>query len=589
MQAFTLLNKYITDKAKNEKVDQALIDVLQDLFTLVRPDFVKYNPFSFVQKNTTNIILTMTTCKRLDLFKQTINSIINTWTDLPLIDRFIIVDDNSSDDDRQVMKDLYPFSQYIMKNDAQKGHLQSMNIIYDILKELEPNYWIHIEDDFLFFNNMPYVTLGIQGLSELTQFNVKQIMFNRNYSETISQINMSGHIPYSNDLYSLHDYKPNGQQCTYWPYFSFRPSIIDVSAILNLGNFDSKYTFFENEYAKKWLTAGYKTGFFNMTTNIHIGRLCNKTGLNAYALNNVPQFNGQKVISNIKVINMYDRVDRLKNITKLLADNQLSFDRFEAIDGKNVSDLSLFKNNDFGYRSGFIGCALSHYYLWKQLVESNDKYYIIMEDDVTLCSNFRYKLEQVIDKVDLLFLGYHMRTEDPEYSSESDSIIQNINKNNYIGGTHCYYISRNGAQSLLDFIEINGIKHGIDYLMVHVQKILTVHETKPFLTFAEWVHNNNQIDSDIQYNYSVPMPKSDTYIFLESLDQIGHDCFVAEKYLPKSDYALMADSIETCVAFNTLGYFKDKIDTLTRSPYFSNNDGIYINKDYYFNTFKKKE
>ena len=34
-----------------------------------------------------------------------------------------------------------------------------------------------------------------------------------------------------------------------------------------------------------------------------------------------------------------------------------------------------------------------------------------------------------------------------------------------------------------------------------------------------------------------------------------------------------------CVAFNTLGFFKNKSDNLTTSPYFKDNDGIYIKKN----------
>ena len=47
-------------------------------------------------------------------------------------------------------------------------------------------------------------------------------------------------------------------------------------------------------YANKWTKAGYKSGFFNKITNIHIGRLTkdrfNKTEKNAYELNNTEQF-----------------------------------------------------------------------------------------------------------------------------------------------------------------------------------------------------------------------------------------------------------------------------------------------------------
>lgn len=603
--AFNLLTKRITFESKTKKIDDNLIQMWNSLFALVRNELTAYKFFKLPLKENPSVILTMTSCKRLNLFQQTVNSIINTWTDLLLVDQFIVVDDNSSVDDRAIMRDQYPFIKFIMKPLVEKGHLESMNIIYNILKEENPNYWIHMEDDFLFFNSMPYVTMGIQGLTKLYHFNVKQIMFNRNYAETFDRINMTGHVPYADPDFSFHDYKPGGSQCQYWPYFSFRPSIIDVETVLKLGDFTSPMTFFEMEYAKKWESNGYKTAFINTITNIHIGKLCNTAGDNAYTLNNVPQFNGQTALQdyNIKVINMFNRTDRLQSITEKLKKERLSFQRYEAVDGRSLTLtqdlLTLFKDNDFGFRRGVIGCALSHYNLWKELVKSNKPYYIIMEDDASFCKNFFNKLQEILKvrNYDILFLGYHMSQNNrlankEKYNVESENtVVESLKTDLYIGGTHCYIITKEGASSLLDFIEMHGIKHGIDYLMAKIQKVLPVYETIPHLSFADWVNNNEStVDSDIQLDYSpVALNVSDKYIFLERLDQIGFDCFVAEKHLPKTDYQIMADSIDGCIAFNTLGFFKNKITELVRSPYFGTADGIYVNKEYYFNVFKKKE
>jgi hypothetical protein len=122
-------------------------------------------------------------------------------------------------------------------------------------------------------------------------------------------------------------------------------------------------------------------------------------------------------------------------------------------------------------------------------------------------------------------------------------------------------------------------------------RILPVHETVPHLAFAKWVSTKeSDIDSDIQHDYSpVALNVSDKYIFLERLDQIGNDCYTAESHLPKVDYELMCESIDGCIAFNTLGFFKNKITELVRSPYFGSSDGIYVNKDYYFNVFKQQD
>ena len=86
------------------------------------------------------VMMTFTTCKRLDLFEKTMNSILNSWTDLEKVDYFFCVDDNSSQRDRSKMQTMYPFIDFYMKRKVEKGHRASMNIIYDKLKEVQPIY-----------------------------------------------------------------------------------------------------------------------------------------------------------------------------------------------------------------------------------------------------------------------------------------------------------------------------------------------------------------------------------------------------------------------------------------------------------------
>jgi GR25 family glycosyltransferase involved in LPS biosynthesis len=635
LSVFEKITKQIINESKTKIVTHDIIQAWKQLFEIVKPELTKYVLYNSPSRDQINILFTMTTCKRLNLFKQTMNSIINSWQDLSLVDKFLIVDDNSSTTDRTEMVQLYPFVNFYMKNEEEKGHRTSMNIIYDKIIKSDPNYWIHIEDDFLFFVPMSYITTAIKGLDVLDMFNVKQIMFNRNYAETIDQINMPGNITYSDNNYSLHDYKVNGIYSQYWPNYSFRPSLIDVSAIKDIGNFDSPNTFFELDYAKKWTQKGYRTAFYNSITNIHIGRLCNTPGDNAYTLNETDQFNSNqfnnnqtnknqsdtcqankshfnteyakvdKLMSgtdmNIKVINLKERTDRLNQVTTILNDAGIMFDRFEAVNGKEIvmtQDLvTLFRHNDFDYRRGVIGCALSHYRLWQELLKDSVDYYIILEDDVTFCNNFKDKLMLLTSHVDeygLIFAGYHMNPTDKKlnskYYEESDLLeIQELNTACYLGGTHCYIVSKKAAQKLLDYIEINGIRKGIDILMTKVQDKIKVYETYPFIAFADWVNEGNGVNSDIQYDYTpVPVHVSDNYIFLQGLDQMGNDAYHANGSVSKYDYERIAISIPGCVAFNTLGYFKNNITNLITSPYFSSTDGIYVLRDYYFDVFKKK-
>jgi hypothetical protein len=71
---------------------------------------------------------------------------------------------------------------------------------------------------------------------------------------------------------------------------------------------------------------------------------------------------------------------------------------------------------------------------------------------------------------------------------------------------------------------------------------------------------------------------SDKFEFKANIDQMGNDSY---HHPGKSIYEMMEIAIAdpNCVCFNTLGYFKHKIENLTSSPYFGPKDGLFIKKD----------
>jgi len=214
----------------------------------------------------------------------------------------------------------------------------------------------------------------------------------------------------------------------------------------------------------------------------------------------------------IKCVNLLRREDRKIIMTKLFEDSMLmeNCDFFEAVDGQKlvITDdvLKLFKDNDFGSRPGFIGCALSHYEIWKSLViDSNYENYLVFEDDVEICNNFLFKFNRALELLkdmdwDIVYLGYTTRVEQ-KYVKKELSIIEYDLMGN-IGGTFCYLISKRGASKFLKFIEENGIKHGIDYLMFHYYREMDLKQYQVLnpLVMSECVRGNGPVDSDIQYD-----------------------------------------------------------------------------------------
>jgi len=604
--------------SKNEQIEENMINIWNKLFDECRILLTKPSTLNFtLKKQKQHFFISFTTCKRLDLFKETVYSMLNHWNDIDKIDYWFCVDDNSSNEDRKQMKQLFPWIQFYMKTGEEKGHRQSMNIIYNKLNELKPKYWIHMEDDFLFHKKLNYIDDSIAALNSkyCIDNNVKQILFNRNYGEIIENYNSKGHIinEYNSDIV-LHKHC-NGQfnytNCHYWPHYSFRPSLIDVKAILELGNFDSDNKFFELDYAKKWAKSGYTSAFFNRITCRHIGRLTTdrntKVVKNAYDLNNEEQFFEKKTSRNkIKIVNLERRGDRKEATIKKLIEADIKTDHYEfikAVDGKELKPTSevkhLFRDNDFGNRRGVIGCALSHYNLWCQLLNDPDnEYYVIMEDDFTLCKNFKQHFETLqtnndFSKRDLLFLGYSMfqknrQTNFQVYNIESNSVnIEPLDRKLYIGGTFSYSINKNGAKILIDYIKNNGIKHGIDYLNKIIPN-LNSYECQPQIVFAEWNEDGKKIDSDIQNSYySIDFTNivdeidevKEKYIFIQNLDQYGNDIYYHNQSL--EEQMRISDKDPDCIGFNTLGFFKNAVVKLEPSKYFKEGDGIYIKKSFY--------
>lgn len=277
---------------------------------------------STVVETDKKVTLTITTCKRLDLFKRTINSFLNCCTDIMLIDEYICVDDNSSEEDRNKMKELYPFFKFILKTEEQKGHMQSMNIIVD---EVKTKYMLHMEDDWLFCEKVPYITSALEILEvkiikyisqipsnrDIPNKEIAQVVFNKNYTELQENEVDGGFLCVTNESnikYLIHEhYNPNTENelyesevkkyrrsSMYWPHFSLQPSIIKTEIFKNIGNFDCKTGFFERNFANKYYANGYITCFLNGVHCRHIGKLLSQRTdpniKNAYELNEVNQF-----------------------------------------------------------------------------------------------------------------------------------------------------------------------------------------------------------------------------------------------------------------------------------------------------------
>lgn len=247
------------------------------------------------KENNIRIMFSITTCKRLDLFQKTIASILKCWTDLDQVDYFYCVDDNSSEEDRAIMRQSFPFFDYLMKGPDQRGHMKSMNLIWAKLQDVKPTYWIHMEDDWLFFKQEAYVSRAMKVLESYKDQKVHQVVFNRNYGLMMTDMNVTGGrmLDPMTRLHIKIDQQP-GRHSGFWPHYSLQPSMCRAETILSLGDYTTPNKSFERNYANKYFAKGFQTAFFEGIYSLHIGKQHWETeGQNAYALNAEIQFNSQ--------------------------------------------------------------------------------------------------------------------------------------------------------------------------------------------------------------------------------------------------------------------------------------------------------
>jgi glycosyltransferase involved in cell wall biosynthesis len=289
------------------------IKYIEDEFITPNPSKIQEVTNILSQPKLGIITITMTSCKRLKLFKATVSSFIECCLDLHLVQEWICVDDNSAEEDRSCMTNLFPFIRFINKTQEQRGHGESMNIIRN---EVRTPYFFHLEDDWKFYEKRQYMTDCLDVLNSTNNtiandyvghiynkelITIGQCVVNVNYSLTHESICIKGGHRMTTERgmrFVLHEYCPtddekiawvkkHGQaksQC-HWPHFSLNPSMIRTSALKQIGPFENR-PHFEGNYAQKYTEMGFMTAYLDGIHCRHSGDV----GKNAYALNDMVQW-----------------------------------------------------------------------------------------------------------------------------------------------------------------------------------------------------------------------------------------------------------------------------------------------------------
>jgi len=152
---------------------------------------------------------------------------------------------------------------------------------------------------------------------------------------------------------------------------------------------------------------------------------------------------------NYYVISMKDK-EREDNIKKMELKLGYPLEIFNGIDGNdidfNLIDVKFCYN--FKYKRE-LGCFLSHYTLYKHLIDSPYTYTVIFEDDFKICTDdLNNKIKECItetkNKYDFLFLGYNKKT-----------ISTRLKKHYYLKywGFHAYVIKNDSLSTLIPLLQ----------------------------------------------------------------------------------------------------------------------------------------
>jgi GR25 family glycosyltransferase involved in LPS biosynthesis len=418
-------------------------------------------------------------------------------------------------------------------------------MIFDIV---QTPYVFNIEDDWEFFFSDDYITKMLYVLTHSDQ-KIGQVLVNLNYAEdtthyssvkgatsyVIGDISYWIHNHYTGEELHYQNQKLGCSNSLYWPHFSLRVGITRMDVLREIGPFNEKANHFEMEYANRYTSSGYKTAFLNGVFCLHIGRRTyerHTEKTNAYDLNRENQFGESSTIERrsddtIKstqspkqieirtfVINLKRRVDRLQTFVNTNEGKIVSFDVVDGFDGKNGQTshkiMKAFKSGDYDYRSGIVGCAISHVNVWKLFLQDRTtEYAIILEDDVDVCHNFQDKIVYLIqryqEQFDVIMLHQNpwqkMHFEFQLGIPKADFLtVEQAFKQN-MGSAAAYIVSRKGATQLLQHVSEKGMYNAVDWVIMKSGAIQRVLYSVPQLVKAN-CFQTGQADTDIQTDYT---------------------------------------------------------------------------------------
>ena len=207
------------------------------------------------------------------------------------------------------------------------------------------------------------------------------------------------------------------------------------------------------------------------------------------------------------VITLKRRPERLENFKNNFGDYSNNIKVIYGFDGNQffnelIEEQELIKKC-FNIKLGEIGCALSHFRIYKDIVD-NYNYGIIFEDDAIPSSNFNEKLNVILNEVpkdfDFIYIGgrFHENFIMPDkyIYKISPNIVQHNNLHfgpYHDRTTHSYIISKRMAQKLLDIFNNSNLHRPIDHWLLEMlrKEKVNIYNSNPLLCYSPMNSNSD--------------------------------------------------------------------------------------------------
>lgn len=220
-------------------------------------------------------------------------------------------------------------------------------------------------------------------------------------------------------------------------------------------------------------------------------------------------------INKVYIVSMLNESNRRSFISNQLEKLGIEYTFFDAInisvDSKYLSYVDRNKTYQINGRelsSGEIGCSLSHYFIYKDMVENDICYALILEDDAILDKNLKKFIEGDILKSkewDIVLLGYSKVSKSDYFKINSFNPIGQLiyNKEIKVGrvsknttcGTVGYLISLNGAAKLLK-LKVSGNTVADNWPYFEKNGGLKIFHCRPFLVFEDFFNLESSIENE---------------------------------------------------------------------------------------------